>query len=405
MKNNSWNSANLEFVQESNRLLVLNILRNKEPISRAEISKITGLSPTTVGYVINELIESNLARETGAGVSNGGKRPILVEFNPKCGHILAVLINEFKVVYAVTDLNAEIEMLEQIDLEGRKGDEAVNFLIVTIEQALKKADQLKLSPSSISIGISGIVNSKKGEVLYSANLGWNNLKLKSILEKQFDLDIFIIHDMNAAVYGEKLYRTDINVSNLLYVMIGKRIGAGMIINNKIFEGYNGSALEFGHISVNINGRKCECGNYGCITEYVSELFIVKRVVEEIGKGKETCLNNGNVTIDDIIKAVDNHDPLAVEIIRESAFNLAIGIANLVNLFNPQMIVITGDGIVKCDFYFQELKKGILSMALKTAAGDLVISRGLVEQAFLKGIAAIAIEANFELPRVKTTYKI
>ncbi len=400
MKKGSWNSANLEFVQESNRSLVLNVLRNKGPISRADISKTTGLSPTTVGYAISNLLENNLAKETGAGVSNGGKRPILVEFNPKGRHIIALLVNEFKITYAITDLNADLEMMEEVDLKGSKGDEAVDILINTIGQVLQKAVRSDMNPLGISIGISGIVNSKTGEVLYSANLHWNHLKLKNILEKQFTMDIFVIHDMNAAVYGEKFYRPDINVSNLLYVMIGKRIGAGMIIDNKIFEGHNGSALEFGHMSINTVDRKCQCGNYGCITEYVSELSVIEKMAEEIRKGRKTSFNGADITIDAMIQGVAQGDALATEIVREAAFNLSVGITNLVNLFNPEMIVITGEGLVTSEYYFQELKENVFKMALKTATADLIISRGLVEQPFLKGLAAIAIEANFELPQVQ-----
>ncbi len=400
MKKSLWNSANLEFVQESNRSLVLNVLRSKGPISRADISKITGLSPTTVGYAINNLLEHNLAKETGTGVSNGGKRPILVEFNPKGRHIIALLVNEFKITYAITDLNADLEMMEEIDLKGSKGEEAVGILIGAIGDVLQKAVWAHMNPLGISIGISGIVNSKTGEVLYSANLHWNHLKLKSILEERFAMDVFVINDMNAAVYGEKFYRPDIHVSNLLYVMIGKRIGAGMIIDNKIFEGHNGSALEFGHMSINMADRKCRCGNYGCITEYVSELSVIEKMAEEIRKGRETSLNGDNTTIEAMIQGVAQGDVLATEIVKEAAFNLSVGITNLVNLFNPEMIVITGEGLVTSEYYFQELKENVFKMALKTATDDLIISRGLVEQPFLKGIAAIAIEANFELPQVQ-----
>lgn len=401
MKNKAWSSANLEFVQWSNYLLVLNILRNQGPISRAEISKTTGLSPTTVSYAVNSLLENQLAKEIGVGVSSGGKRPILLEFNPKGSYILTLVLNEFKLLWAVSDLQGELELLEEIPLQGRKGEEALDFLVRTIERALAQAAAANIHPASIGIGISGIVNFKKGEVLYSAGLQWNNLELRELLEKKFDQEIFVVNDMNAAAYAEKVFQPDLKVANLLYIMVGQKIGAGMIIDHRIFEGYNGSAVEFGHTSVNLHGPRCNCGNYGCLTEYVSEDALLRRIAAAIRQGAPTALEGEALTVPAVARALRNGDPLAVQTVRESVFALSVGITNLVNLFNPELIVIAGDGMVQCDEYFQELKTNIFNMALKTAARDLAISRHRVPRAFLKGVAALAIEAYFEMPRVMT----
>jgi len=388
-------SADSKLVQKLNRLTVLDIIRCKGPISRAEISKLTNLSPTTVSYAVTNLIEDGFVIETGVGDSSGGRKPILIEFNPKGRHVISIEINRSAINGALYDLNGIMEYKIHEDLKNLESTNVISSIEEVIEEIIVNAKTSEIL--GVGISIPGIIDKSKDSVLYSTYLNWHNINLKEIIEDKYGYPVFIENDTNLAALAEKVLGFNNLVDNLIYISIGKGIGTGIIINRKVYSGFNGSAGEFGHISINKNGDRCVCGNYGCLYTYASETFIETYMLKHIKMGFKTIIKEDNLDIKNIIDAANGGDKVSIEAINEATNNLAIGIANILNLFNPEMIVIGANNLLKCNFYFNLLKEKVYDYALETSTNNLKFESSRVENPELAGAAILVIEESFKLP--------
>jgi glucokinase len=201
--------------------------------------------------------------------------------------------------------------------------------------------------SGIGIAIAGVLDSKNGILTSSPNLPhWKNVPLKSMIEDRLHLDTFLINDANAAALGEHRFGAGIGTQNLVYLTVSTGIGGGIIIDGNLYEGSTGSAGELGHMTIDVNGPRCNCGNYGCLEVLASGTAVARGAVEHINKGATSLLNDmkeniSDITAEDVAKAARQGDKLATEIIAGASYYLGIGLANIVNIFNPQVIVIGG----------------------------------------------------------------
>lgn len=388
-------TADLKLVQKLNRLLVLDVIRKKGPISRAEISKVTSLSPTTVSYAVNNLMEDDVICETGIGDSNGGRKPILIEFNSNGKYVISIEIRRSSIYGAICDLNGNIKFKIDMDLKSLNPDDVISNIEEIIKNLIIKKGKEKLL--GIGVSVPGIIDKSKGHVLFSTFLKWHDLNLKEIIEKKYDCPVYIENDTNLAALAEKVLGFENLVESLVYISIDKGIGTGIIINGKVYSGFNGSAGEFGHMSIEKNGDKCLCGNRGCLYTYASESFIESNFLKHIKMGFKTVINEDNLNINNIIDAANHGDKVSIGVINEAINNLSIGIANLLNLLNPEMVVIGADNLLKCDFYFNKLKDKVYEYSLKTSTKNLRFEKSRVTNPELTGAAILVIEESFKIP--------
>lgn len=387
--------ADLKLVQKLNRLTVLNIIKTKGPISRADIARLTKLSPTTVSDAVNNLIEEGIVVERGIGNSKGGRRPIMLEFNPKGKFAISVNIGRPEVEGALCDLDGNLEYkIHKVPINVE-----LRTIIKEIEEIIKEVMKNAENDRILGIGISipGIIDKSGSIVLYSTYLKWAPINLKELLEEKFGYPVYIGNDTNLAALAERISGFNNMVDSLIYISIGKGISSGIIINGKIYTGFNGSAGEIGHMSINKNGDKCICGNNGCLYTYASETFIETYVLKRIKMGFKSIIDEGNLNIKNIIDAANKGDLVSTEAIEQAINNLAIGIANILNLFNPEMIVIGANNLFKCDFYFDRLKEKVNEYALETATYNLKFEKSRVNNSELIGAALLVIEESFKKP--------
>lgn len=334
-------TGDLKFIQEWNRFLILNIIRKEGPISRIEIAKRIDLSPTTVTTAVSDMIREGLVAEAGPGTSSGGRKPILLRFMPDSKCLIAVAIRSSSISIARMNLNAEIKREKHYLTGGRKGEEFLQYVIEKIEEFLGDEENLDHC-IGLSVSCPGIVDSQRGDIRYNSKLELENIPFTQMLEERFGLKTWLENDANAMALAEMIFGIYRQSEHIVYVTVGDGVGAGIIANGELFSGYGGGAGEFGHISVVPDGLPCECGNIGCLENYAAWPAIQKRLVQKLSDDRPSLLKERNLTIRNFLSAIDHGDEVATDVALEISEYLAKGLVSLINLFNPEVVIIGGD---------------------------------------------------------------
>ena len=223
----------------------------------------------------------------------------------------------------------------QVRTNAEKGKKA------SLQQIRSAITQIAGKAGGIGIGIAGIVDSKKGIVRYSPNFkGWNDVPLSSLLRKEFRIPVSIINDVNAVCLGEWKYGAARGAHNVFCFTLGTGIGGGLIINDNIVFGAHGFAGEFGHMPINYNGPKCVCGNYGCLERYVGSRYII-RLFEKLSKNRKRSTRHSSLTVKAIAQKAKKGDRIAAEVFAEIGYYIGIGVANVITLLDPEIVIVAG----------------------------------------------------------------
>jgi len=387
-------TGDLKLIQELNRSIILKTIRHYGPISRSEIAKRNKISPTTVTAAVRKLLQQGLVCEDSVGVSSGGRRPILIRFSPESRFIVGVAITNSSIKIAETNLEAKVHKQKIFPIYNLIGKSFIAYLLKSITQFLKEYSDLKKC-IGISIISPGIIDVDKGIIYENTKLKFKNIPLKEIVEKRFKLKTWLENDANAIALAEKQFGVYKKYKNLIYITIGDGVGAGIIVNGNIVRGNCGGTGEFGHTSIDRNGRHCDCGNRGCLENYVNWPAIYSKVSSSLAQGKHTMmLELAKGDIDRITPSIFRYalkkdDQLAKKIMEDIATYLATGIVNLVNLLNPDMIILGGKVAYDNHFLLSQVKKLVFKQALTILTNKLKICPTSLGEDF-KLIAAATI---------------
>jgi glucokinase len=271
----------------------------------------------------------------------------------------------------------EVLALQNEPTEAHRGAKyVVDKIVLLIEEAraqiVSQYGGSRADFAGVGIGSPGPLNRETGTVINTPNLGWRNFPLRDLIANAVNLPAVLDNDANCATYGEWWLGAGRNIGTLIGLTLGTGIGGGIVLNGEIFHGVSDSAGEIGHMTIEANGRKCPCGNYGCLEAYASGPAISRRAIEGLEAGADSLLTDlvrGNleeITAATVYEAVINGDPYANEVMRETAKFLGAGVANVINIFNPDMVVISG-GVTKAgDHLFVPLRAEVRRRAFKSA---------------------------------------
>lgn len=335
---------------------IINTIRRHGLISKAEIAKLTGLTPATVTNITAKFMEWGLILEDSIGQSSGGRRPLLLKINQQLGQIIIINIRSEKITGYVVDPGLGVGYTTTKKIKGVPGEEVLGFLLEMINQCQQAATATVLA---VGVVVRGPVKSVEGISVFAPNIGWKNIPLKALIEERIGLPAFIENDAKALLNGEYYYGAVKDADSMILLKVSHGIGSGIMFNGKMYRGINGSAGEVGHTTIDISGPVCSCGNYGCLEALASESALVKMVVKSIKEGQSSVIYElvhgevSNVTPNIIYQAADAGDELAIRMLGQVARYLGIGIGNLVNIFNPKIIII-GGGIVKARQYIEDI---------------------------------------------------
>ncbi|MGB9678441.1 MAG: ROK family transcriptional regulator [Thermoanaerobacteraceae bacterium] len=339
-----------------NESVILNVIRKMGPISRADIAKETNLTPPTVTNIVNKLIAENIVMEYKVGESNGGRPPVLIKLNPQFMTMIIIHLSTNNLLEYTLDAELNTKNRYKHSIKGLTKEDVLDLLLTVIENSIK---QTSSNISGIGIVVRGPVRTKEGISVFAPNIGWKNMPIKSIVEDRFGIPAYIINDVRAMALGEFHIGQAKDVENMVFLKVGYGIGSAIMINGKILSGITDGAGEIGHTTIDIGGPKCSCGNYGCFEALASEKALVNLVVKSIKEGIDSIVFEmcegilDDVTPEIIYEAAKLNDKLSINSLKTIGRYLGIGIANTINTFNPELILI-GGGIVQGKDFIEEI---------------------------------------------------
>lgn len=348
MKKNSQKA-----IKKSNKNMLLKYIHDNEYISRAELKRITGLAPTTVSTLVDELIEKGFVRETGVlDTGSIGRKAVSIEINPSGIHFAGVDIESDKVIVDIYDLKFNVILHSEIELKTYS--EIVNFIISTLKSA---EENMKISIYSVLIGVSGIIDRKNNKLLISTVMDINDENFAEDIKNEFPkIKVELFNSSALIAYAEKEIR---GIKDLISVDIGKGVGSGIIIDGKIYTGASGTAGEFGHISIDMNGKQCKCGNKGCTELYTNTDLIRKRAAIVLGEEK--------VTLKRVYSEAVKGNKEIINIINEVADVLSYALVGLINMMAPESIVISGKIKQLKEIFIMPLKESVKNKCSQSQA--------------------------------------
>ncbi len=375
--------------QEESRIhnsrLVLSTIYNRGETSRADVSRLTRLTRTTVSEIVGKLIEDGLVSETGISPSRGGKPAILLRVNDDARHLIGLDLANSEFRGAVTDLRGQVLRRLHLPVQERDGEAALELVYTLAEQLLSQAERPVLG---IGIGTPGLMDPQRGIVRQAVNLNWHELPLGNLLKERFGIPIYIANDSQAAALGEFTFGNPSRSNNLVIIKVGRGTSAGIVLNGKLFHGDNSGAGEIGHVKVVEGGEACRCGNTGCLETVVSSRALIRRGREIARQDPVFILNRlapapEMFTTETLLQAYAEGDPRVAEIVEEAGRYLATAVAYLTSTLNINQVVIAGslsrfgDGLVRP--VREQVQKGILpalgqqtKVTISSLGGDIVI---------------------------------
>lgn len=332
-----------------NRSLILSCLRTMPPQSRANLAARTGLTRSTVSSLVDELIQANLVHETGISPSQGGRPGTLLQLNPDGGCAIGVEITVDSIMVLLTDFVAQPRWQQQLALDTTDPDVVLPQAERLIDEALTfNATTGAIPPLGIGLGISGLVNPDEGVLKFSSNLGWRDIPLRARLQQRFGLPVKVGNEASIAALGESYFGAAAGTTDFIYLVISTTaLGAGIFVNGKLYQGIHGYAGEAGHVSIDPAGPTCTCGKRGCWETVLRAACTVEPVGKRGQHGEKSSTghrvpgDSSASTFQSVIDAAKAGDSQAAGAVNRVSDILAIGIANLVNLFNPQLIILGG----------------------------------------------------------------
>ncbi|MCG0238739.1 MAG: ROK family transcriptional regulator [Firmicutes bacterium] len=335
------------FVKQLNKTIVLNTLRRHSPISRAEIAKITGLNKSTVSALVDELLNEHLAREIGPGASQGGRRPQLLVLNTRAGVVVGAEIGVNYLTVIIQDLLGQPIWQHRAGLRDPHNPETtLGQLADTIRQGLQHVPETPLGLMGIGLGIPGLVDYEHGRLLFAPNLRWEDVDVRAWFQERFEAPVKVDNEANAGALAEHWSGAGAGLQNVVYFSLGIGIGAGIIIQGELYRGHGGLAGELGHTTIDMSGPLCSCGSRGCLEAMASEAALRRYFTAHPAytapiPEPEPGPDHPAPFIEGIVQAAKEGNGAAIAALRDVGRYLGIGIANAINTFNPQRVIIGG----------------------------------------------------------------
>ncbi len=360
------------FLRESNLSSVLRFLHSEVSISRAQLAALTGLNKSTISSLVEELLERGLVHEIGINSVGAGRPAMLLEINPEAGSIIGVELGVDFIFVVITDFVGKIiwRRLAQADPAEEKETTLAQTLEI-VNEAIKAGRELGLRPLGLGLATPGIVNLNEGVLVFAPNLHWRDVPLCKIFSEETGLRVFVENDANAAAVGEHLFGVARQSEDFIFVFAGVGIGGGLFLNGRLYRGNNGYAGEIGHSLITSESSKapCHCGNRGCWETYANQYSIIQRIQARLEVKRSSIIprlmmeQNAPLSIPLIKQAADLGDAEAIETFAEAGKSMGVGIASLVNIFNPQKIVLGGPLIVAGDYLLPAIRESIVMHSL------------------------------------------
>lgn len=394
--------------KEKRNIEILGILRKRGPISRPDISQEMGINVVTISNYVDDFIKNNLVYEKELDVSEGGRRPVLLELNPRAGFAIGVGLNLLNMVGLLVDLKGNIITKTQIARPQASVKDVSECLLEIVREILRRSKGYAENIKGIGVGVAGLINKKDGSIHWPQKMDHYytyasvDLPLKGLMEKEFNLPTLIENDATSACFGEHWLDLEEGYKNVLYMFSG--VGCGIMINGELYRGAEGYA---GEVSV-YNYKEqdlfsCASGAPCFIKRWDMDLGVVEAVKAALAKDKVkaqdffrvTSVNLEGVDLKSIFTASRAKNEIALAALEQAAKKLGIKIAYLVNLLNPQVVVIGGGFEESGEEFLNKVRSTVIDWAFHQATDKLkIVYSQLRENAVAIGAASLVLERAF-----------
>jgi glucokinase-like ROK family protein len=384
---------------------VLRLIREKEVISIGEITRQTDLTAPSVFRLVKHLMENEgLVKFSGVGPSNGGRPPVIYEFNGSEKYIIGIDVGATYIRAVLANLKAEILYEVQLLTEKEKGyNSVITKLTDLIRRLLSRQDTNSGNIIGIGIGVAGLIDKNKKRINFSPDFKWENVDFHDDLAKEFNIPVYLDNSTRLMALGELGYGIGKKCDNFIVINVGYGIAAGIVVNGETISGSFGHSGEFGHMTINpASDIVCDCGRKGCIEALSSGRRIAvmgKERVLECPILNDLCKGDlEKIDAKMIAEATRLGDKVAGEILDIAICNLSIGIRNLMNLLDPEKLLIGGGVSLSGSIFFDRLARCMESNLMQTKADIPIQPVTFLENATIMGALTLVLDKvlNFEL---------
>lgn len=344
----------------------------------SDLGKEMNLSIPTVTKFIAELIDEGYVIDFGKQDTNGGRKPNIYGLNPDAGYFIGVDIKRHSLSMGVLDFKGDLLFSESnIIFKLENTPEALDTLCNAIKNFIHRNGMNDDKIISIAINMSGRVNTATG---YSySTFYFSEEPLTNIFEQKLGHKVYIDNDSRTMCYGEYMHGIVSNEKNVLFINVSWGLGMGMILNGNLYYGHSGFSGEFGHLPIFDNEIFCHCGKKGCLETEASGSAMYRKLLHKHQEGARSILsnaieNNESIKTEDLVNAINKEDMLMIDIIEEIGANLGKGIAGLINLLNPELVIIGGTLAQTDDYLLLPIKSAVKKYSLNLVNKDTAIKR-------------------------------
>lgn len=359
-----------ETMKRNNQLTILRAIRALGPVSRVRLQKATMLSWGTITSSIKELLEKRIVKEIGSVNTGVGRRPVDLDMDTSEHFVVGTRLGSSYIRAILLDIKGNITAEHKDFVDPRSSKETIlKQMLESVDTILGKA-RIKLEKvAGIGVAAPGAIDVNSGVCLYAPHHpNWKNVHLKQSFEQRFGKPCFVDHVNNCTALGQMLFGLGKGIDNFLCVLLGTGISAGIMIDGQVYRGVNCAAGEFGHMCIDPSGPACACGSKGCLEAYATGPALAKRgreIAKKNPASKILALAGGkleNISAETIFQAAGEGDPEAAKVFEDMGFYLGIGISNLINLFNPERIILCGRVSQAHRFFLPSVEKTIAERA-------------------------------------------
>jgi len=396
--------ADHNVMRELNRSLVLDVIKQRGPLSRATIAKAAGLAKPTVSGIVDELIQRGLVREIGVGATTtgGGRPPIMLEFNARSQFVVGVHIGIRHLELVVADARGhEVERVQHPRPKGRP-PQALAKIAELIRHALQLAGVRSRRLAAVGVCVPGLVDLDSGHLLFAPNLGWRDVPVGQILEQALGVAVFVHNTAQASAVAESMLGAGRGADDLVMLYVSTGVGAGILSNGRLLHGAAGIAGEIGHCPVPGAKRRCNCGKVGCLETVASGAAIGQVATEAVAARRRTSLRSveGEITAKHVAEAASACDKVATDILASAGRELGVAASWLINLLNPKRLVIGGGVAAAGEALLGPLRESVRVCVLPHAQTDLeVVASQLGDDAEVRGAVILALQYSETYYRV------
>lgn len=395
------NSIDHAAMRDMNISLILNTLHNESPLSRAGLANRTGLNKGTISTMVKVLLEAGFIREIGTDDSSTdpGRPAIYLETNPNGGFLIGV---EFGVDFiSIVTVNFAIEVVSRryestLKLSGQQA--IMERFLFLLKEACEQAEKIGRPVFGVGIGVPGLVDTANGRLLYAPNLDWRDVEVKALVESAVNIPVFVANEANLGALGENYFGAGQDSDNLLFINSGVGLGGGIVVNGRSVNGATGYAGEVGHMIVQQDDTAvlCNCGNRGCWETVAGQDALFRRIQTAIENNRPSILTEmtegdmSRLSVPLITEAAEKNDSVALQALTETGEWLGIGIANLVNVINPDYVVFGGALMNAQEFLLPVIRQTVNNNTLPWIheGVEIVTAKHREDAAVMGGVAIV-----------------